>query len=636
MFRFNASPIFSRWCSTPLAAAVVSAAINSTPVLAMVSADSVEQTLVSATRTEQTLATTMSPTTIITRADIERIQPLDVMQLLERVPGISFSRNGGYGSATSLMMRGNNAGHTLVLVDGIRIASATLGSASLEHINPALIERIEVVRGPRSSLYGSDAIGGVVNIITRRPRGELQPSIKAGIGNHGIRQSEVFIGGGDERLSVGMTAAHFYTTGTDHTTHKDYGRGDDDAFRETSLGFTIHHRPTDWLQADLHYQNNHAESEHDTQCLDSSTYASISCTPFTRSRVDALGARLIVTPVTGWNSTLRVGRATDDYKEHAEDIDISQTTAAGQFKTRRTQYSWQNDLSMIDGHILTLGYDFEREEVSSSTIYDKRRRDNDGYFVQLQSQWGTIVDTVVGYRKDDNEQFGNYETSNVAAGVELPAEFKVVASYSEGFKAPTFNDLYYPNYGNPNWVPETSKNYELELRGNHFGVSWSLSNFRNNVKNLIQYNPATFGTDQVSRARITGTELAAETVIADWMISFSATLLDPEARATGNYLPRRARKFANLEIDRQFGSYQLGMGIRAEGTRYNNPENTIKLPGYGKVNLRLGYTVNSEWQVKLKLDNLFNKNIRLAADSSQHYYRQPGFEAILAVIYTPQ
>src|SRR5690625_2030703 len=445
----------------------------------------IEQTLVTATRTEQPLHEIMAPVTVITREDIERIQPLDVMELLEQAPGASLSRTGGYGAATSLMLRGNSSGHTLVMVDGVRINSATTGGASLTHINPALIERIEIVRGPRSSLYGSDAIGGVVNIITRRPQGEFQPRLQAGIGNHGIRQSEVFIGGGDERLSAGLTASHFYTTGIDHTTHKDLGRGDDDAFRETSLRLTLDHRPTDWLQAGVNYQYNRGRSAYD------SLSSTLACAPHNLARIETPSGQLVLTPLAGWDSTLRLCRATDELENRVDNLDTHQTSPEGEFKTRRTQYSWQNDFSMVEGQVLTLGYDFEREEVSSDTVYDRDKRLNRAWFGQLQSQWTPVLDTVVGYRKDDNGQFGNYETANAALGIQLPADFRLIAADSEGVQAPTFHNPHSDTHGRPDLVPETSKNHELELRGQHFGVHWSLNAFHNKVKRLIQYNPAT-------------------------------------------------------------------------------------------------------------------------------------------------
>lgn len=593
-----------------------------------------EQTLVTASRTEQTVAEALAPTTVITRADIERLQPTDLKQLLERVPGASLVRNGGYGSATSLLLRGNQGDHTLFLVDGVRIGSATLGSAAIEQINPDLIQRIEVVRGPRSSLYGSDAIGGVVNIITRRARGELRPRISVGAGSNGIHQSSVFVGGGDETLSVGMTAAHFHTDGIDNTTTRTLGRDDEDAFRETSLGFTLHHRPVEWFEAQLHYQNNQGENEYDGSCTDATTFATLACALYTETHTETLHGGVRVTPVSGWDSTLRYGHSVDDSEQLADDIDIHQTFSSGEFKTRRTQYTWQNDFNFIPGQIFTVGYDFEREEVDASVNYDVDERDNDGYFAQLQSEWG-LFDTNIGYRADDNEQFGTYETANAALGIPLPGQFKVVLSYSEGFKAPTFNDLYFPNFGNPDFVPETSENQEIEVRGSHFDVDWSLSVFQNDVENLIQYNPAIFAADQTARARIEGTEFSARTELGGWMIALSASVIDPKDRDSGEYLRRRARASGSLDIDRAFGRFHVGLGWRAESSRYDGSNNSVELPGYGRLDMRLGYTVSRQWQLKLKLNNLLDKEIHLAEDGSGGFYRQPGFEAIASVVYTP-
>ncbi len=575
-------------------------------------AENTDQILVTATRTPQPLSQTLAPVTVFDRADIERLQARDLVDLLSRVPGVSFGREGGRGAVTALFLRGNNSNHTLVMIDGVRIGSGTTGRASLELLSPATIERIEVVRGPRSSLYGSDAIGGVINIITRREQGDLQPTLRAGIGSNKTREVSASVGGGTEDFNFNATVSDFYTGGTDHTTRKTPPDDDDDAFRQRAISLSMEHRVTEQLTARAFYQDSRSKAEYDN------AFACATCNPHRLQRVEALGVELDARILPIWRSSLRYGRSVDDSKERE--------SYTGEIKTTRTQYHWQNDLNLHEQHLLTLGYDFDRDEVSSLTAYDVDERDNKAYYGQLQSQWG-VVDTVAGLRHDDNDQYGTFNTGNIAIGANLPGDIRVIASYSEGFKAPTFNDLYGPWGGNPDFRPEESENIELEVRGQHLGVQWSASIFQNDVKNLLISNPMTWQLEQIGRARIQGLEATAATLLAGWDVVLSATLLDHEDRDTGDELTRRPRRYASLDLDRAFGPWQLGMTLRGEGRRL---EGANRLAGYGQVNLRAGYRFNPQWLVQAKIDNILDRDYQLSGG-----YKQPGVEAFLSVTYTP-
>lgn len=613
-------------------------ALIAAPLAANADNNSIEQMIVSATRTEQSLAETLASVTVFTRADIERYQALGFPELLRRAGGVSVSNNGGRGSATSISLRGNQTDHTLFLVDGVRIGSSTLGSSPLELLDPEIIERIEIVRGPKSSLYGSDALGGVINIITRRASSDTPLTVKTSIGNNSTSKTSANVGISEDKFSINLTASTENTEGYDATESKLLTSGDNDAFRKHALGINGSLKATEQLSFGISYQLNKAEAEYDNNCTNASTFASVACTPFTDSDTEALNLSADWLVIEAWTTSLNIGQSKDESETLADDIDMLTTFSGGEFNTEKTDINWLNNITLNDELALTVGYDYLNEKVSGTTNYDEDERDNDGYFAQLQANYG-LFSANIGARKDDNEQFGNHETYNASTGFELPADIKLVLSYGEAFKAPTFNDLYFPNFGDPSLLPEESEAYELALRGHGDNYNWSFSAYKNNIKNLIQYNPLIFAVDQINSATIKGIEANIETTIAGWIVNTSVTALDTEDDRTGNELPRRPEQTVSIDIDRQFGQWSVGTTLYAASSRFNDPANQVELSGYGTVALRGAYDVSEQWTLQLKADNIFEKDYvisQASAFTGLGNYLQPGLEVLLTVVYTPQ
>ena len=598
--------------------------------------DQAEQMLVTASRVEQSYAQTLAAATIIEREDIERLQASTLTELLARTPGVSFARNGGRGSTTSISLRGNQSDHTLFLINGVRIGSATLGSSPVELIDPALIERIEIVRGPKSGLYGSDALGGVINIITRKGDSERPLLLKAAYGTNNTIESSASLGTSGENYQVNLTISHVDTDGFDNTSGTTRTSGDDDAFTETAIGLTGSYSVSDSLTLGINYQKTTAESDYDAACSLRSTFAPVTCSPFADTATELINITADIDISPKWNMLLSAGMNEDNSDALASDVNLLTTFSGGSFNTEKTDFNWQNNFRPQDNTLLIIGFDYLNEKVFGTTQYDVDERDNKAIYLEYQITQGDFS-LNLGGRSEDNEQFGNFETFNANLGYQLNSDIKVIASAGQGFKAPTFNDLYFPNFGNPNTVPEESDNYELTLKGSG-DIDWTVSLFRNEVDKLIQYNFATFMNDQINSATIKGAEIQFSGEYQGWSHNTTITLLDTQNDRSGLQLARRPQQVVNVDIDRRFDQLSIGATFYAASSRFNDVGNTAKLDGYSTVALRAAYEINEQLKLQLKVDNVFDKDFVLAQASSFSGlgdYLQAGREVLFSVVYTP-
>jgi vitamin B12 transporter len=601
-----------------------------------VQAEDIDNIIVTGTRIPTNISESLSAVTLLQRTDIERYQASDLFELMSRVPSASFVRNGGRGSSTSLSLRGNQSDHSLFLIDGVRIGSATTGGASLASINMATVERIEIIRGPKSNLYGADAIGGVVNIITRKTSAPSVFNVETSFGSNNTSETTAVAGLNGDRFNFTAAVNALHTDGIDNTDSKDGVHGDDDAYRNNSLALNLQYEVSDRTTLKLSYNQNDTEAEYDNNCSVGSwpDSSSVDCNIYSAGQVDALFGAVEVELNDQWHSAFQLGRTNDEASEGADNIDLSGTNNGGMFNTLKTEATWVNNLFLGEGHALTLGLDYLQDEVTSSTTYDEARRDNKAAFAQYQIQLGA-VDTNVGLRYDDNEQFGDYTTASLLAGVNLTDDLRLVGSISEGFKAPTFNDLYFPGFGNASFVPEESMNYELGLNATLGNSFVSVAIFNNQLENLIQYNSATFETDQTAEVEISGIEFSADTKVAGWALSLSGSVIDPENKANGKLLRRRAEQSMSFDADYGFDNFTLGFTLRSESHRFDDAGNTVKLGGYTTSAIRAGYLINDQWSVKAKIDNLTDKEYVTASSFSLGNYRSVGREAMITIAYTP-
>ncbi|MDH4554360.1 TonB-dependent vitamin B12 receptor [Pseudomonas sp. BN417] len=588
-----------------------------------------DEQVVTATRSERPVRASLAATTVIDREEIERSQARSVPELLRKVPGVTLSNNGGPGKQTAVFMRGTESDHVLVLIDGIKVGSVSNGLTAFQDLPVELIERIEVVRGPRSSLYGSEAIGGVIQIFTRKGGGEgAKPWFSAGYGTHDSYEGGAGISGGDGKAWYSLGVSSQDTDGIDTLdARSSYHEPDADGYRNLSGNLRGGYRFDNGLELDGTLMRARGHNDYD---LVSSFNPGGGLNANADNEQWLIGGRARFSPLEPWDVTLQAGRSEDLSREETGGLFSSR------FDSQRSSASWLNDVTLAEGHVLTLGYDWQQDEVSGSTAFDKDSRLNKGWFAQYLGEHGR-QDWQLSLRRDDNEQFGTHDTGSAAWGYALTDAVRFSLSYGTAFKAPTFNELYFPDYGNPNLDAETSETLEAGLAGQHDWGRWSVNAFRTRVDDLIVHDANSgvgpFGSpNNIGKARIDGLELVIGSQWLGWDWNANASFLDTENRESGanagNELPRRARQTFNLDVDRRIGSFGLGATLHAEGRRFDDVANDKRLAGYATVDLRGEYWLSEEWRLQAKVTNLLDADYETALD-----FNQPGQAVFFTVRY---
>ena len=589
---FRLRPFFWLSACSLVSAVPVRAAVEQPPII------------VTATRVAQTADETLSSVTVITRKQIERSQADSLGELLQGIAGVNIVSQGGNGKLTSLFMRGTNPGHVAVLIDGIRMGSVTAGTVSWEFLPLAQVERIEVVRGPNSALYGSEAIGGVIQIFTRRGDGPARWNVAAGGGRYATREASADISGSHNSSWYSANLAHKQTDGFDaRQPTVEFGSlvddPDNDSYDNTSASLRLGHRFGNGTEIEFHGTHAAGNTEYDTTA------------PFANEDdfvQQALGISLRATPADNWDLTVAGGRSLDERDSFRQGAPASSTT----FNTERLTFSIQNDFTLASDDTLSLGVDYHDDRVDSTTVYNETSRATTAGFVQYQGESGKHA-YLARIRRLHDEQFGNRNTGNLAWGYQAGASTRINASYGTAYKAPTFNDLYFPNFmgfpsSNPNLRPEKSETFEIGMTGKAGKLDWDVRAYQTNIEDLIVFDLATFLPGNVNDAVINGLELATTGTVLGWTTRAAVTFLDAEDNATGNDLPRRARRNLRLDMDRDVGKAGLGATFIAQSSRYDDNANTIRVGGFGVFNLRGSYKLGHRLTLEGRLDNVFDKD----------------------------
>lgn len=578
--------------------------------------------VVTASRQPMRASEVLADVTVIEREEIQNAgAATTISDLLARQPGIELTSRGGPGTQSSVMIRGANDNHALVLVDGVRIASASTGSASWGFIPLEQVERVEILRGSCSSLYGSDAIGGVVQIFTKRGSGPAQFYAEAGAGSWNTRSLGAGVSGGENGWRYNFQVAEKKSDGFSalrNPKNSNYNSDKDGFYNKSSSGSLSYAiTPEHEIGASYLYSdgwNRYDGSPKTTDWKQAETVAGWNI--FSRNRL-----------TDNWQSTLKFGQSSDDGRQFANGNPTSS------IRTEQTQYQWQNDIKLPIGMAL---FALERtEQKVNGSSYAKERAIN-----AAQLGWTGNIDKhrfQVNARHDDNSQFGGRTTGSAAYGYQLTQTLRANISAGNAFRAPTFNDLYWPGAGNPDLKPEIAQNREAAIHyevGNHHT---SLTYYQNKVKNLVEWAPVGAGglwiPANVAKAELEGWTLAYDGKLAGFYVNASLDLQDHRDTELNKLLRHRAKEAAKLAVSHDLGAWRFGVETQLSGQRYNDKNNTEaqRLAGYGLVNLLARYKVSKEWEVFARANNIFDKKYELVRD-----YATPGANLFVGVRYAPK
>jgi vitamin B12 transporter len=589
------------------------------------------ETIVTASRVATPVTDVLADVSVIDRAMLELAGQSSVRDLLAQLPGVQIATNGSYRSTTSLFLRGAVTSQTLVLIDGVRVGSATSGGGSLENLPLSRIERIEILRGAASALYGPDAVGGVIQIFTREASQALELGASAGVGSDGQQQASAHVSGSSGAIGYSFGVSREKASGISAVSNPASGsyNADEDSFDASSADFR------------LSAQINRAHGLR-LSLLRSDTNYGFDSTPFP----NPLGLNRLTSDARGktglghatlqwdaqwlpqWHSTLTAGTSNEqslgDYFRTTDGANGGTT----QFNTSRRQATWQNDI-MLDKDILSLMLESRNETVDSSTAYTVTSRDVRSALVSYalnRPLWNALLVA----RNDENSQFGNFNNWAVSGGYRMTASLRAVASLGTSFQAPTFNQLYYPGFGNTALVPQKNRATELGLKYRAGDVSMGAVVYNNDIQGFII--PTT--NVQSSLAVLRGVTLTTDVQAGDTTYSLSYDYADPRSYSTSPAandlrLVRIARNVFNARINQHLGSFNVFGELKMSGDREDNNltfSGRDLLPGYTLLNLGVNWKLQKNLALLARINNLTDAQYNLA-----NGFSMPGRNAFVSV-----
>jgi vitamin B12 transporter len=576
---------------------------------------------VTASRVPETVDDTLADVSVITRSDIDASAARDVLDLLRLQAGVDLYRTGGPGQQTSLFLRGTNSNHVLVLIDGVRSASSNTGAFAFEWLPLDAVERIEIVRGPRASYWGSDAIGGVIQIFTRKLDG---PRVALGYGSYDDAEGSAGIGhwNGANGYSVQVGARH---VGGFSASNPGICNGpddpycpynpDDDGFRNTNLAARAAHTIG-------------------SQLLSATLYRSQGAVEFDQGGSNVIeqefGVNLEGELGPNWSHRLEFGNARED---------LNTPDFYTLYQTRRNSLLWQNDIRLGESQRLIAGIDLihesgtTRDTFFGTPLYDDSRDDR-ALFTGWQAGFGAF-DSEIALRYDDYSEFGGKTTGSAALGWRYNDFARVYASYGQGFRSPTLNEQFSPGYGgqfagNPALEPERSNSTELGIEITPTAGQRVKANFYSTrVNDLISFTGPNFQAENLARTSIDGAELAYDLAAGAWTLHTAYTYEDARDDASDTQLLRRPKNKFTTVVERRFGE-RVRAGVELI---YADDAKDIAgsvLPAYTIVNLRAALALGSDWSLSGRIENLFDRNYELV-----HGYNTPGLSAFVEIVWQP-
>lgn len=588
---------------------------GSTPILIAqnLRAPSMAETVVTATRTPQPLSDLVADVTVIDRETIETSGATGLADVLARVPGIEISRNGGPGTTTSVFLRGAESRFTAVYIDGVRIDSQSTGGAAWESVPLAQIDRIEVLRGPAGAVYGSDAMGGVVQIFTKRGEQGVAPYVGVGIGSHRTTKVEAGVSGASGTIDYAFGMAREESKGFNARTTAT-ANPDRDGYDSTSANARV------GLQLNAAHR---LEATLLTNDMDSGYDTSPTADDRNLRKLHALGLNWQAQWSTAYKTRVQITDSRDQYETRPSPY-LTETRLRG--------YLFQNEWRQ-GPHLLTAALERREDRLENAPIDRKRSQDALALGYGYTAGAHTLQANV---RHDSDSEFGGKGTGSLAYGFSFAPQWRATASVGTAFRAPTLYHRF-SEYGTGRLNPESSRNAELGLRWAQGSSSFSVTAYRNRVEDLIVFGaagpcPSSLGCyANVARAEYKGVTFAGSYRLGSVQLRGSLDLQNPRDLATGKMLARRAKRHGTLGADTQLAGWTVGAEVQASGRRFDNATNTLNLGGYALVNLYASTRIARDFTLVARLDNAADKQYELART-----YATTGRVAYLGVKWAPK
>ena len=613
--------VFSLRAGAPVRLGVSALAVFAAyPALAQSPSQAVlAEVVVSASRVAVPVTDVIADVSIIDRSTLEQAGQGALRDVLAQQPGVQFVSNGGYRSATGVFLRGATSSQAIVLIDGIRVGSATSGGASFENMPLDRIERIEILRGAASALYGPDAVGGVIQIFTREPTDALQLSANAGLGSDGQRQAGASIRGRDGTIGYSLGLSHEKASGISvaiNPAASSYNP-DQDSFQVSSVDAKL----TAQLSKEHALTLGLMRSSMDYQ-FDGTTFPNplgltkLTTDAWTRPVLDYASLRWDAQWLPQWKSTLTLGSSDDEAVSEYFRMADGAFNGSSQFNTRRTQATWQNDMA-LGADVLTLLLENRSEAVDGSTSYTVTDRDIRSVMASYalnQANWNALA----VLRKDDNSQFGSFNNWALSGGYKLTPDLRAVASLGTSFQAPSFNQLYYPGFGIPTLAPQQNRSREIGLKYQQGTVSMGAVLYHNEIEGFI--NPST--NVQSSLAVLRGITLNMQAQRGDTSYAVSYDYADPRTQPNDLRLVRIAKNMLNLNVRQRWGSTSVFGELKLSSDREDNNlafNGRDVLAGYGLLNVGANWKINKDLSLLARLNNVADTQYMLA-----NGYSMPG------------
>ncbi len=591
------------------------------------------------TRKSENQKNIIADTTVITEEEIEQAGLSSLAELLQKQSGIEISNLGGPGKVSSINIRGTSSTHSIILLDGMRIGASTSGMTAIENLPLSQIEKIEIVRGPASSLYGQDGIGGVIQIFTKKGKEGFHPYLGIGYGRYQTKQLNAGISGGNKTTSYALNISGTNTDGfsafvPDSSKASNTQNLDKDKYKNRSISSTLSYDLNKDYKIDLQYFLTTGRNMFDNR------FANFS--PDQNYR-DKSKQEIYAMKTTGqinklWESSIKIGKSTDLYsaQQHFNwDTLVYDPDVVDLYETTQYQMTWQNNIKLNKGSLVVL-YDFLQEEIDTTDLYDKTKRTNNGFVLgyNIEHNQNTLQTSL---RKDLNSQYNNEATGNIGYAYQINPQWKISSSFGTAFVAPSFNYLYSSidswALGNPDLKPEKSKNIEGNIKYQDNLKSFSLTAYQNAIKDFIIYEAiaenSRTNTQNLNEAKIQGITLTGNQFFEHIQLKGSLTAESPKNKDTNKYLPRRAKLYGNLSINYYIREWIFGIEQIGSGSRYDDKANNNKIEGYMITNLIANFALNEKTTINFRLDNAFDKAYALAYEGSQssstgYIYQTPG------------